>query len=323
MKMIYVLPALAIVAATALSSVFIVDAREKVLVLQFGEVKNVVDEPGLYFKAPFIQEVFRYDDRILGLVTDPQEITFVDQRRLVVDAFARWRIVDLQKFRRAVGLGGIDGARDNLSKIVNSGVRDVLGNVPLQSVLSGDRLALMNKIRDNARTKAATLGIDVIDVRLTRTDLPQQNLDATYSRMQAERQRDATDEIARGNEAAQTIRAEADRQSVEITSEANKQAAIVRGQADARRSAIYAEAYGKDPEFYAFTRSLAAYATAFQPGNTAFVLPPEGEFFRYFNGAPPALPGAATGPASANGVPANGATGTGNTVSGGSAPKSP
>lgn len=317
MKMIYVLPALAIVAATALSSVFIVDAREKVLVLQFGEVKNVVDEPGLYFKAPFIQEVFRYDDRILGLVTDPQEITFADQRRLVVDAFARWRIVDLQKFRRAVGLGGIEGARDNLSKIVNSGVRDVLGNVPLQSVLSGDRVALMNKIRDNARTKAATLGIDVIDVRLTRTDLPQQNLDATYSRMQAERQRDATDEIARGNEAAQTIRAEADRASIEITSEASKQAEIVRGQADAKRSAIYAEAYGKDPEFYAFTRSLAAYTTAFQPGNTAFVLPPEGEFFRYFNSQSAPMPG----PAAAD--TAGGATGTGNTVAGGSAPKAP
>lgn len=320
MKMIYVLPALAIAAATALSSVYIVDAREKVLVLQFGEVKNVVDEPGLYFKAPFIQEVFRYDDRILGLVTDPQEITFADQRRMVVDAFARWRIVDLQKFRRAVGLGGIEGARDNLSKIVNSGVRDVLGKVALQSVLSGDRLTLMNSIRDNARSKAASLGIDVIDVRLTRTDLPQQNLDATYSRMQAERQRDATDEIARGNEAAQTIRAEADRQSIEITSEASKQAEIVRGQADAKRSAIYAEAYGKDPEFYAFTRSLAAYATAFKSGNTAFVLPPEGEFFRYFSSQ-----GAPIAPAAAldKGTQATGATGTGNTVSGGSAPKSP
>lgn len=320
MKLIYTLPVLAILLATALSSIFIVDAREKVLVLQFGEVKQVVDEPGLYFKAPFIQDVFRYDDRILGLVTEPQEITFADQRRLVVDAFARWRIVDLQKFRQAVGLGGIEGARDNLSKIVNSGVRDVLGNVPLQSVLSEDRVALMNKIRDNAKLKAATLGIDVVDVRLTRTDLPKQNLDATYSRMQAERQRDATDEIARGNEAAQTLTAEADRAAVEITSEASKQAAIVRGQADARRSAIYAEAYGKDPEFYAFTRSLSAYATAFQPGNTAFVLAPQGEFFQYMGtqGANPA--GGSTKP-DAN--TAAGATGTGSTVAGGSAPKSP
>ena len=315
-KLVYTLPVLAILAATALSSVFIVDVREKVLVLQFGEVKQVVDEPGLYFKAPFIQEVFRYDDRILGLVTDPQEITFADSRRLVVDAFARWRIVDLQKFRRAVGLGGIESARDNLSKIVNPEVRDVLGSVPLQSVLSNDRVGLMNKIRDNARLKAATLGIDVIDVRLTRTDLPKQNLDATYARMQAERQRDATDEIARGNEAAQTLRAEADRQAVEITSEASKQAEIIRGQADARRSAIYAEAYGKDPEFFAFTRSLAAYDRAFQPGSTAFVLSPKGEFFQYLGSETPNQPGVSASETT-------GATGNGSTVAGGSAPKAP
>ncbi len=316
MKLIYTLPVLAILLATAMSSIFVVDVREKVLVLQFGEVKQVVDEPGLYFKAPFIQDVFRYDDRILGLVTDPQEITFADSRRLVVDAFARWRIVDLQKFRRAVGMGGIDAARDNLSKIVNPEVRDVLGSVPLQSVLSEDRVALMNKIRDNARAKAATLGVDVIDVRLTRTDLPQQNLNATYSRMQAERQRDATDEIARGNEAAQTLRAEADRQAVEITSEASKQAEIIRGQADAKRSGIYAAAYGKDPEFFAFTRSLTAYATAFQPGNTAFVLSPQGEFFQYLGaqGAVPASPTSGDKPQ---------ATGNGSTVAGGSAPVAP
>jgi membrane protease subunit HflC len=326
MKMVYVLPVLAIVAATALSSVFIVDTREKVLVLQFGEVKQVVDAPGLYFKTPFIQEVFRYDDRILGLVTDPQEFTLGDSRRLVVDAFARWRIVDLQKFRRAVGVGGLEAARDNLSKIVNPEIRDVLGGVPLQAVLSEDRVALMNKIRDNAKLKADSLGIDVIDVRLTRTDLPKQNLDATYARMQAERQRDATDEIARGNEAAQTLRAEADRQKVEITSEANKQAEIIRGQADAKRSAIYAEAYGKDPEFYAFTRSLAAYATAFQPGNTAFVLAPQGEFFQYLGSetggaTSAAVPGSAS--AMPGSLPVTGATGNGSTVAGGSAPKAP
>ncbi len=321
MKMIYTLPVLAILLATAMSSIYVVDVREKVLILQFGEVKDVVDEPGLYFKVPFIQDVFRYDDRILGLVTDPIEITFADQRRLVVDAFARWRIVDLQKFRRAVGLGGIDEARNNLSKIVNPEVRDVLGSVPLQSVLSEDRVALMNKIRDNARAKAATLGIDVIDVRLTRTDLPQQNLDATYSRMQAERQRDATDEIARGNEAAQTLRAEADRQAVEITSEASKQAEIIRGQADAKRSAIYADAYGKDPEFFAFTRSLSAYTTAFKPGNTAFILSPKGDFFQYL-GTDTA---GQSGPGGAGTTPgaAAGATGNGSTVAGGRAPVAP
>lgn len=326
MKMVYVLPVLAIAAATALASVFIVDTREKVLVLQFGEVKQVVDAPGLYFKVPFIQDIFRYDDRILGLVTDPQEFTLGDSRRLVVDAFARWRIVDLQKFRRAVGVGGIKAASENLAKIVNPEIRDVLGGVDLKAVLSEDRVALMNKIRDNAKLKANSLGIDVIDVRLTRTDLPKQNLDATYARMMAERQRDATDEIARGNEAAQTLRAEADREKVEITSEANKQAEIIRGQADAKRSAIYAEAYGKDPEFYAFTRSLAAYATAFQPGNTAFVMAPQGEFFQYLGSesggaVAPAVPGSAS--ATPGSLPVMGATGNGSTVAGGSAPKAP
>ena len=157
-------------------------------------------------------------------------------------------------------------------------------------VLSSARVGLMNKIRDNAREKAASLGVDIIDVRLTRTDLPQQNLQATFARMQAERQREATDEIARGNEAAQTLRAEAERTSVEITSEANKNAEILRGQADAKRVAIYAAAYGKDPEFFAFTRSLTAYAKALPGSNTSIVMSPDGEFFQYFNAETPTRP---------------------------------
>jgi membrane protease subunit HflC len=289
MRMIYVIPFLVILFATALSSVFTVDEREKVLVLQFGEIKQTIDQPGLYFKVPFIQDVLRYDDRILGLPTEPLEVTPLDDRRLVVDAFARWRIVDLQKFRRAVGAGGVEAARDNLGKIVTAEIREVLGSVPSQSVLSGDRVLLMNKIRDNARAKASTLGIDVIDVRLTRTDLPKQNLEATYARMQAERQREATDEVARGNEAAQKLRAEADRTAVEITSEAKKEAEIIRGQADAQRIAIYADAYGKDPEFFAFTRSLTAYAAALPGSNTSIVMQPDSEFFRYLRNDNPDL----------------------------------
>ena len=287
MRMAYIVPALVIVGAAALSSIFVVDEREKVLVLQFGEIKQTIDQPGLYFKVPVLQDVLRYDDRILGLPTDPLEVTPLDDRRLVVDAFARWRIVDLQKFRRAVGAGGVEAARDNLGKIVNAEIREVLGSVPSQSVLSEDRVTLMSKIRDNARAKASTLGIDVIDVRLTRTDLPKQNLEATYARMQAERQREATDEVARGNEAAQKLRAEADRSAVEITSAAKKEAEIIRGQADARRIAIYAAAYGKDPEFFAFTRSLTAYATALPGSNTSIVLAPDSEFFRYLGNANP------------------------------------
>ena len=290
MRAMYVIPALVIVAAGALSSIFTVDERDKVLVLQFGEIKQSIDKPGLYFKVPFIQDILRYDDRILGLTTAPQEFPLADNRRLVVDAFARWRIVDLEKFRRAVGSGGVDAASANLGAIVNPEVRDVLGEATVEMVLSPERVGLMNKIRDNAREKAATLGIDVIDVRLTRTDLPQQNLTATFARMKAEREREATDEIARGNEAAQTLRAEAERTAVEITSAANKEAEIVRGQADGKRIGIYADAYSKDPEFFAFTRSLTAYQTALRGDTTSIVLSPDSDFFRYFGSETAAAP---------------------------------
>lgn len=296
MRAAVVLPVLVILGAAGLSSVFTLDERERALVLQFGEVKQVVTEPGLHFKLPFVQDVLRYDDRILGLPTQPLEVTPLDDRRLVVDAFARWRITDLEAFRRAVGAGGIDAARDNLDKIVNAEIREVLGGVPSNRVLSADRTALMNQIRDNAKAKAASLGIEVIDVRLTRTDLPQQNLDATFARMRAEREREAADEIARGNEAAQKVRAEADRQAVEITSEAKKNAEIVRGTADAQKIAIYADAYGKDSEFFNYTRSLQAYETAMSGQTTTMVMSPDSEFFRYLASpegtmaAPPVAP---------------------------------
>ena len=281
MRTAYILPALAILGALALSSVFIVDEREKVLVLQFGQVKQVIDKPGLGFKIPLIQDVLRYEDRILGLPTQPLEVTPLDDRRLVVDAFARWRIVNLETFRRAVGAGGEQAARANLDQIINSEIRQVLGSVPSQKVLSEDRTSLMNLIRDNARAKALALGVDVIDVRLTRTDLPEQNLEATFARMRAERQREATDEIARGNEAAQRVRAAADRSVVEVTSQARKEAEVIRGEADASRNAIYAEAFGRDPEFFAFTRSLTSYERALQGGNSSIVLQPDSEFFEY------------------------------------------
>lgn len=287
MRAAYILPALAVLGALVLSSVFIVDEREKVLVLQFGQVKQVIDKPGLGFKIPLIQDVLRYEDRILGLPTQPLEVTPLDDRRLVVDAFARWRIVDLEVFRRAVGAGGEQAARANLDQIINSEIRQVLGSVPSQKVLSEDRTSLMNLIRDNARAKAKGLGVDVIDVRLTRTDLPEQNLEATFARMRAERQREATDEIARGNEAAQRVRAAADRSVVEVTSQARKEAEVIRGEADAARNAIYAAAFGKDPEFFAFTRSLTSYERALQGGNSSIVLQPDSEFFDYLGSEKP------------------------------------
>lgn len=281
MVSIMALPLLVVVAIAVMASVYIVDVREKALVLRFGEVVNVREEPGLGFKLPVIDRVVRYDARILGLQTDPMEVTPLDDRRLVVDAFARWQIADAVTFRRAVGEGGIDFAQQRLGGIMTNAIRGVLGSVPSTTVLSDDRTALMNRIRDNARAEADSLGIQIIDVRLTRTDLPEQNLAATYARMRAEREREAADEIARGGEAAQRVRATADRTVVELTSDARRQAEIIRGEADAQRNAIYADAFGRDPEFFAFTRSMTAYERALQAGNSSVVLSPDGEFFSY------------------------------------------
>ncbi|HRO14288.1 MAG TPA: protease modulator HflC, partial [Paracoccus sp. (in: a-proteobacteria)] len=214
------LPAVIVVAVLVMSAIYIVDVREKALVLRFGEVVAVREEPGLAFKVPLIDRVVRYDARILGLPTEPMEVTPLDDRRLVVDAFARWQITDVVRFRRAVGDGGIAFAEQRLSGIMTNAIRGVLGSYPSTTVLSDDRTALMGQIRDAARTEAANLGVQIIDVRLTRTDLPEQNLAATYARMRAEREREAADEIARGGEAAQRVRASADRTVVELTSEA-------------------------------------------------------------------------------------------------------
>ncbi len=280
-RAIWILPAVIVVVALALSSVFIVDEREKALVLRFGQVQQVKEAPGIGFKVPLLDDVVKYEDRILGLPTQPIEVTPLDDRRLVVDAFARWRIVDLVAFREAVGLAGEQAARDRLDRIVTAAIRQVLGTVPSSRVLSEDRTLLMNQIRDLARREAGSLGVDVIDLRLTRTDLPEQNLAATYARMRAERQREAADEIARGNEAAQRVRASADRTVVELTSDARRQAEVVRGEADAERNGIYAEAFGRDPEFFAFTRSLTSYETALRSGGSSIVMSPDSTFFDY------------------------------------------
>ncbi|WP_323038727.1 protease modulator HflC [Gemmobacter sp.] len=283
-----ILPILAVIVAAVLSSLFIVDEREKALVLQFGQVKQVKETPGLGFKVPLIQEVVTYEDRILGLQTQPLEVTPADDRRLVVDAFARWRIVNLVDFREAVGAGGEDTAQVRLERIITAAIREVLGGVPSNRVLSEDRTALMNQIRDNARQQALSLGVDVVDVRLTRTDLPEQNLAATYARMRAEREREAADERARGEEAAQRVRAAADRTVIELTSDARRQAEVIRGEADAERNSIYAQAFGRDPEFFAFTRSLTAYERSLQAGTSSIVMKPDSTFFEYLRSDRPA-----------------------------------
>ncbi|SFL13654.1 protease modulator HflC [Shimia haliotis] len=280
-KTTYLLPILVIAIAALLSSIFIVDEREKALVLQFGRVVTVKEEPGLAFKLPLIQEVVTYDDRILSREVGPLEVTPLDDRRLIVDAFARYRIADVNQFRQAVGAGGVQVAETRLDSILRSQTREVLGSVRSDSVLSTDRVSLMNRIRDAAITDARALGLEVIDVRLKRTDLPQANLEATFARMRAEREREAADEIARGNEAAQRIRAQADRTVVELVSDAKRQSEITRGEADAERNAIFAQSYGADPEFFEFYRSLSAYRSALQADNSTMVMSPDSDFFDY------------------------------------------
>ena len=275
------LPVIAVALIGIISSVFIVDERETALVLQFGRIVSVKNEPGLAFKIPLVQEVVRYDSRILSRDIDPLEITPLDDRRLMVDAFARYRIVDVNQFRQAVGVGGIPAAENRLDSILKAQIRQILGSVSSNDILSTDRAALMLRIRNGAIDEAGALGIEIIDVRLKRTDLPNTNLAATFARMRAEREREAADEIARGNEAAQRVRASADRTQLEIVSDAKRQSEIIRGEADAKRNAIFAEAFGADPEFFEFYRSLAAYRVALKSGNSTMIMSPNSEFFDY------------------------------------------
>ena len=280
-KLSFIVPVAVVLIALFTSTVFIVDERNKALVLQFGRVVAVKEEPGLAFKIPFIQEVVFYDDRILSRDVDPLEVTPLDDRRLVVDAFTRYRITDVNQFREAVGTGGVQVAESRLDSILKSEMREVLGSVSSNDILSSDRAVLMSRIRNAAIEKALPLGIEVVDVRLKRTDLPRANLDATFARMRAEREREAADEIARGNEAAQRVRALADRTQVEIVSEARRESEIIRGLADAERNAIFASAFGADPEFFEFYRSLAAYRMALKGQNSTMVMSPDSEFFNY------------------------------------------
>ena len=279
-KSAFLLPVAVIAVVGILSSLYIVDEREKALVLQFGQIKQVVEDPGLGFKIPLIQEVVRYDARILSLDTDTIEVTPSDDRRLVVDAFTRYRISAVVRFRQAVGVGGTRAAEDRLSSVLNAQIREVLGSdqVTSDTILSPERRDLAVRILNQARTSAAGLGLEIVDVRLKQTNLPQQNLSATFARMRAEREREAADEIARGNEAAQRVRAAADRTVVETVSNAEREAEITRGEADAERNSIYAEAFGDNPEFFAFYRSLTALERSLDKNNTTLVFSPDSEF---------------------------------------------
>lgn len=279
----FIFPILVVAVVAVLSSIFIVDEREKALVLRFGQIKQVRVEPGLGFKIPLLDEVKTYDDRILSLETPVIEVTPADDRRLEVDAFVLYRIDDVVQFRQALGAGEEREAAIQLNDILDGQIRAVLGSdgVTSNTILSPERAGLMEQIKNRADSRAAALGLDVVDVRLRQTNLPEQNFDATLQRMIAEREREATDERARGREAAQRVTATADRTYEEILSEARRDARIIEGEADAERNRIFGEAYAQDAEFFEFYRSLAAYEESLTGSNSSMVLSPDSEFFNY------------------------------------------
>lgn len=264
----------------AFSTLFTVDQRNQALVLQFGEPVRVVETPGLNVKLPFVQNVVYFDKRLLDFDADAQEVIMADQKRLVVDAFARYRIINPLLFYQSVGTEA--NMRLRLSAIVTSRLRDVLGSVPFSAVLTARRAELMRQISESVVVEAKTFGVQVFDVRIMRADLHPDNSAAIFGRMQTERQREARQERAEGDETALRIRAEAERDRTVILAEAQRDAQRLRGQGDAKATEIFAKAFNRDPEFYAFYRSLQAYRNALSDGSTTMVLAPDSDFFRFF-----------------------------------------
>lgn len=261
-------------------ALFILSETEQALVLQFGEPKRVVTEPGLYAKLPFVQNVVRYDVRVLDLDVPAEEVIAGDQKRLVVDTYLRFRIVDPLKFYQAVRREEIVRAR--LGELVSASLRRVVGNVALADLLSKERADVMVTVHEEVDQESDKFGLDVVDVRIRRADLPEANSQAIYDRMKSEREREAKEFRAQGAEQAQSIRARAERERTVILAEAQKKSQILRGEGDSKSIRIYADAFGKDPEFFAFYRSMEAYRKALGEGDTTLVLSPEGEFFRFF-----------------------------------------
>jgi modulator of FtsH protease HflC len=279
------------------SSMFTVVQTEQVLVVRLGEPIRVVTDPGLNFKAPFIDTVISIDKRILDLENPSQEVIASDQKRLVVDAFARYRIKDALRFYQRIG--SIQAANIQLTTLLNAALRRVLGEVNFITVVRDERESLMARIREQLDKEADGYGIQVVDVRIRRADLPEQNSQAVYQRMQTERQREAAEFRAQGGQKAQEIRSKADREATVIVAEANSTAEQVRGAGDGERNRLFADAYNKDPDFFAFYRSMSAYEVALRSNDTRFLLRPDSDFFKFFSnasGKPPAAPQAAAAP---------------------------
>ena len=274
------LPVVGFIAVVAFFSIFIVKEVNQAIVLQFGDPKKIILKPGLNFKLPFIQNVVFLDKRILNLDAPPEEVIASDQKRLIVDAFARFQIVDPLKFYISVGNERV--ARSRLSTIINSRIRSVLGTQRLQTLLSEDRTKQMSLIQEGVNNEAEKFGIKIIDVRIKRADLPQANSDAIFARMQTERNREAKEFRAKGAEMAITITSTADKEVTVILAEAQKKSEIMKGEGDGKRNKIFADAFGQDPEFFAFYRAMQAYENALIGGETSLVLSPDSEFFKFF-----------------------------------------
>jgi membrane protease subunit HflC len=281
LTIVLLLVGVAVVAAYL--TLFTVYQTQQALVLEFGKPKRLVTTPGLNYKIPFIQSVSFFDKRLLDLDSAPQEVIAADQKRIVVDAFARWRITDPLLFYQAVGDERV--ARSRLGFFLEASLRRVLGAASFEAVVRDKRHELMQTITDQVNAQAKTLGITVVDVRIKRADLPEANSVAIYRRMQTERQREAAEIRAKGEEASRRIRATADRQVTVLKANATGESERIRGDGDAEKNAVFAAAFGKDPDFFAFYRSMQAYKGAFKSGDTRMLLSPSSQFFQYFNDA--------------------------------------
>ena len=277
---------LAAILVVLLDSLYIVPQTRQAIVIQFGDPKRVVQEPGLHVKIPFIQRVVMYDNRLLSLDPLAQEVPLGDKKRIVVDTFSRFRIVDPLLFYQA--LQTEENAHSRLSDAIASSLRDVLGQHDMKTVLSPKRTEIMAQIRDEVNSKAKAFGVSVVDVRIRRADLPDETSQAVYARMRSEREREAKEFRAQGQQMNQKIRSEADRDRIKILAQAQKEAQVIRGQGDKEAARIWAEASSKDKEFYAFYRSLEAYRNSMNAEGTSMVLSPESDFFRFLGKLPSA-----------------------------------
>ena len=276
----FILPLIFVIGLVAYLSLFVVKEINQAIVLQFGDPKRIITTPGLQMKIPFIQNVVYLDRRILSLDPPPEEVIASDQKRLIVDAFARFSIIDPLKFYISVGDERV--ARSRLATIINSRLRNVLGKESLATLLSEDRTKQMAIIQEGVNNEAKKFGIKIIDVRIKRADLPQANSEAIYRRMQTEREREAKEFRAKGAEMAVTITSTADKEVTVILANAKKHSEIMKGEGDGIRNKIFASAFGRDPEFFAFYRAMQAYETALIGGDTSLILSPDGEFFKFF-----------------------------------------